>query len=346
MSCEEQAGERAVLSWSRFATAGQTALEEALRVFNPLSKDLLDTERQMVSFLQELREEGHRPTVLRSKDVYGYKSCTAHPLKVPKVQKAFKKRGKKPLIKKKDINYTLLNSTAEVILKNQPKILLTNLSVDSIKQTVMAAKSTVTPEESSQAQQCLKLTSIKGLSGGHTARLQIHCVNSEGTAKSNSPRPPSLSGIPHPHSESASQTSRVVALDNKSAVSCPAKVDVTLIGDSAPAICQNDIGMKESSNYKKVQMMLGELGEMSSGVDWRDSDSIRRLKCQGLGGSQSMLLMNSQGVSRLNGNGLHLKVIKVDESFSMEEVRRKAQKILQVNLSPVIKIQPLTAHSV
>nr|XP_014429197.1 LOW QUALITY PROTEIN: coiled-coil domain-containing protein 71-like [Pelodiscus sinensis] len=69
--------EKAVHSWSRLSSAGQKALEEALRVFNPMSKDLSDTETQLVAFLQGLREEGYQPTILRSKDVYGYSSCTA-----------------------------------------------------------------------------------------------------------------------------------------------------------------------------------------------------------------------------------------------------------------------------
>ncbi|XP_051873518.1 coiled-coil domain-containing protein 71-like [Pristis pectinata] len=38
---------------------------------------------------------------------------------------------------------------------------------------------------------------------------------------------------------------------------------------------------------------------------------------------------------------LRSKVIKVDEPSSDEEVRRKAQRILRVNLSPVVKIQPI-----
>uniref|UniRef100_A0A8C8VR24 Coiled-coil domain containing 71 n=1 Tax=Pelusios castaneus TaxID=367368 RepID=A0A8C8VR24_9SAUR len=69
--------EKAVHSWSRISSAGQKALEEALRVFNPMSKDFSDTKTQLVAFLQGLKEEGYQPTILRSKDVYGYSSCTA-----------------------------------------------------------------------------------------------------------------------------------------------------------------------------------------------------------------------------------------------------------------------------
>ena len=141
MNCEEPGMERAVLSWSRFAAAGHTALKEALKVFNPISKDLSDTERQMVTFLQELKDEGHKPVVLRSKDVYGYRSCTTRPLasdigsRIQRVQKPCKKRGRKLPTRNKEVGYTFLSTAAKAILQNQPKILLTNLSVDTLKHT-------------------------------------------------------------------------------------------------------------------------------------------------------------------------------------------------------------------
>lgn len=40
-------------------------------------------------------------------------------------------------------------------------------------------------------------------------------------------------------------------------------------------------------------------------------------------------------------NLLKSKVIKVDKTSSDEDVRRKAQQMLKVNLSPVLRIQPL-----
>ncbi|XP_016302403.1 coiled-coil domain-containing protein 71-like [Sinocyclocheilus anshuiensis] len=340
MNCEEQGMGRVVHSWARFAPAGQTALEEALRVFNPMSKDLSDTERQMVSFLQELRKEGAKPVILRSKDVYGYTSCTTEPIsskigsKVQRVQKPCKKRGRKGLSKSKDVNYATLSRAAKDILQNQPKILLTNLSVDSLKQNVGSA---MLDKHSVQAQQCLKLTNIKGLTGGHTARLQIHFENSKSAPSFALGRPPDLSGIPHSPTENGSQTSNVVALDNKRVLSCPFKVDDALIGDSAPVVYQNGFGLKDGSIYKKIETVSGKPDVMTSGLD---NGSVRRLRFQSYNWSQSTLT-NGQDVSRLNGNGLEWKVIKVDDSVTDEEVRRKAQKILQVNLSPVIQIHPL-----
>ncbi len=341
MNCEEQGMGRVVHSWARFAPAGQTALEEALRVFNPMSKDLSDTERQMVSFLQELRKEGAKPVILRSKDVYGYTSCTTEPIssrigsKVQRVQKPCKKRGRKGLSKSKDVNYAMLSRAAKDILQNQPKILLTNLSVDSLKQNVAT---TMLDKHSVQAQQCLKLTNIKGLTGGHTARLQIHFgSDSKSTPSFALGRPPDRSGIPYSPTENGSQTSNVVALDNKRVLSCPFKVDDALIGDSAPVVCQNGFDLKDGSIYKKIETVSGKPDVMTSGLD---NGSVRRLRFQSYNWSQSTLT-NGQDVSRLNGNGLEWKVIKVDNSVTDEEVRRKAQKILQVNLSPVIQIHPL-----
>lgn len=341
MNCEEQGMGRVVHSWARFAPAGQTALEEALRVFNPMSKDLSDTERQMVSFLQELRKEGAKPVILRSKDVYGYTSCTTEPIssrigsKVQRVQKPCKKRGRKGLSKSKDVNYAMLSRAAKDILQNQPKILLTNLSVDSLKQNVAT---TMLDKHSVQAQQCLKLTNIKGLTGGHTARLQIHFgSDSKSTPSFALGRPPDRSGIPYSPTENGSQTSNVVALDNKRVLSCPFKVDDALIGDSAPVVCQNGFDLKDGSIYKKIEAVSGKPDVMTSGLD---NGSVRRLRFQSYNWSQSTLT-NGQDVSRLNGNGLEWKVIKVDNSVTDEEVRRKAQKILQVNLSPVIQIHPL-----
>ncbi|XP_016414767.1 coiled-coil domain-containing protein 71-like [Sinocyclocheilus rhinocerous] len=340
MNCEEQGMGRVVHSWARFAPAGQTALEEALRVFNPMSKNLSDTERQMVSFLQELRKEGAKPVILRSKDVYGYTSCTTEPIsskigsKVQRVQKPCKKRGRKVLSKSKDVNYVTLSRAAKDILQNQPKILLTNLSVDSLKQNVGSA---MLDKHSVQAQQCLKLTNIKGLTGGHTARLQIHFENSKSAPSFALGRPPDLSGIPHSPTENGSQTSNVVALDNKRVLLCPFKVDDALIGDSAPVVYQNGFGLKDASIYKKIETVSGKPDVMTSGLD---NGSVRRLRFQSYNWSQATLT-NGQDVSRLNGNGLEWKVIKVDDSVTDEEVRRKAQKILQVNLSPVIQIHPL-----
>ncbi|XP_061074944.1 coiled-coil domain-containing protein 71 [Conger conger] len=352
MNCEEEVPQKAVHSWSRIASAGQTALAEALRVFNPMSKDLSDTEMQLVSFLQGLKDEGHKPVVLKSKDVYGYKSCTTEPLpaekidrppsdvgsKVSKVQKASRRRGRKALSKKKEIDYTLLSATAKMIVKNQPKIMLTNLSHESLKQAVLA-KPPLYAVRPVHVQPCLKLANITGASGGHTARLQIRSDKGP-----NSHRPVTLSGIPVPPLETAGKTPRAVVSGGVRPVSCPVKVGVALIGDLAPALCHNGRLLNESGSYKMVPFSMGQVGDE---LDWRAKDAVRVLSCQkDRDVSRSVWVVEGPEDSKLNENNLRLKVIKVDDSITDEEVRRKAQKILQVNLSPVIQIQPLIAYPV
>lgn len=183
MNCKE-ATEKVVQSWSRFNSAGQTTLLETLKAFSPMSKDLFDTEKELATFIEGLKDEGHKPTVLKSKDVYGYRSCTAvlRPviktqstldIAVSKVQKPGKKKGRKPHGKKTEINYSLLSAAAKVVLKNQPTILLTNLSKESLKQTVLS-KPPALAVVPVQMQSYIRLTNMTGPSTGHTARLQFH----------------------------------------------------------------------------------------------------------------------------------------------------------------------------
>nr|XP_046199153.1 coiled-coil domain-containing protein 71-like [Oncorhynchus gorbuscha] len=183
MNCKE-AAEKVVLSWSRFTSAGQTTLLETLKAFSPMSDDLFDSEKELATFIEGLKDEGHKPTVLKSKDVYGYRSCTSvlRPLvktqstldiATSKVKKTGKKKSRKPLDKNTEINYALLSAAAKVVLKNQPKILLTNLSKESLKQTVLSKPPDLAVGPV-QMQSYIRLTNIIGPSTGHTARLQFH----------------------------------------------------------------------------------------------------------------------------------------------------------------------------
>lgn len=63
----------AVQAWSRVSVVGPRALRDALAVLAP---ECRDSQRQLLSLVQGLREEGCLPTVLRSQDVYGYTSST------------------------------------------------------------------------------------------------------------------------------------------------------------------------------------------------------------------------------------------------------------------------------
>uniref|UniRef100_A0A3P9A5E5 Uncharacterized protein n=1 Tax=Esox lucius TaxID=8010 RepID=A0A3P9A5E5_ESOLU len=285
-------GEKAVNSWSRIASAGQAVLLETLQILNPMSRDLSDTE-ELVSFLQGLKEEGHKPTVLRSKDVYGYRSCTAKLFSAEtystdmasKGPKPGKKRGRK---KKKESNkYASWSASASESHKGSP---FSRPPVLTIKPP--------------QVQQCLKLTNITGLTRGHTARMQINS------------QPPTLSGIPLLPSQNAGRTPKAVALvGQRYHPSCP-EWNGALIGDSAPVLYQNGRGVydyeTDMTNHRR---------------SWRDD--------------RSLWMMNRQEECRLDKNSLRWKVVKVDDCVTVEDLRRKAQKVLQVNLSPVIQIRPL-----
>uniref|UniRef100_A0AAZ3QDX1 Coiled-coil domain containing 71 n=1 Tax=Oncorhynchus tshawytscha TaxID=74940 RepID=A0AAZ3QDX1_ONCTS len=287
MNYTEPVVEKAVNSWSRIASAGQTVLFEALQILNPMSKDLSDTE-ELVSFVQGLKEEGHKPKVLRSKDVYGYRSCTAKTLPedmcsmdvASKGPRPGKKRGRKSKKKKKKKSATITHRGVVQV----PPIL------------------TIHPAQVQQ--QYLKLTNITGLMRGHTARMQIHS------------QPPTLSGIPLLPSPNTGRTPKAVAMvGQRYHASCP-EWNRALIGDSAPVIYQNGRGVynykTDVSNHRR---------------SWTDD--------------QSLWMMNRQEECRLDENSLRWKVIKVDDCVTVEELRRKAQRILQVNLSPVIQIRPL-----
>ncbi|MBN3302108.1 CCD71 protein, partial [Amia calva] len=382
-SKDDTVEKKAVHSWSRIASAGQTALVEALRVFSPMSKDLQDTETQLVSFLQGLKEEGHTATVLKSKDVYGYESCTAEmpspdkmsrPLniapKVTKVLKPVKKRGRKTVVKKKEINYALLSAAAKIVFKKQPKILLTNLSQESLKRTVaVLSKSPASSAHalsSTRTQPCLKLSKITEPSGSHTARLQIHSeLGSLGISVPSSHQAPKPSGMPAQPLDIPGKTPKGLPLESVRVSSCPLKMTVALVDGSAPVACQNGRVLKESNNYKMVPVRIGKTSSPNDRLGWNDKAAVRVLNCQQeldvrkrkrLEETEETTLRKrpkngswvwkGQDDSGLNENNLRFKVIKVDDSITDEEVRRKAQKILRVNLSPVIEIRPLIAYPV
>ncbi|XP_024240792.1 coiled-coil domain-containing protein 71 [Oncorhynchus tshawytscha] len=339
MNCKE-ATEKVVQSWSRFNSAGQTTLLETLKAFSPMSKDLFDTEKELATFIEGLKDEGHKPTVLKSKDVYGYRSCTAvlRPviktqstldIAVSKVQKPGKKKGRKPHGKKTEINYSLLSAAAKVVLKNQPTIILTNLSKESLKQSVLSQPPTlaVVPV---QMQSYIRLTNITGPSTGHTARLQFHTgVWSGEVTVPNSHRPLSLTGTQVQPSEGTGNLAKSVTLRRVNFLPCP----VNIIG--VPAILQNDRVLKECNGMPC----------------WRDqkrkrTDEAEDKLCVKRPRNEVWLIKEQSEDLRLSENNLRFKVIKVDDSITDEEVRRKAQKILRVNLSPVIEIQPLIAYPV
>ncbi|KAL1021555.1 hypothetical protein UPYG_G00014760 [Umbra pygmaea] len=309
MNCKEPT-EKVVLSWSRLTSAGQTTLLDTLKAFSPMSEDLFTTEKELDTFIEGLRNEGHKPTVLKSKDVYGYRSCTAvlRPVvKVPctldiassKVQKTSKKKGKKILGKNTEINYALLSAAAKVILKNQPKILLTNLSKESLKHTVLL-KPAARAVEPVQMQSYIRLTNFIGPSTGHTARLQFHT----GVWSRDSHRSPSLTGIQGPHMEGTGNPTKSVTLRRVNFLPCP----VNIIEVPMPAMLQNNRVLKECNG---MPCWRNQKRKKTDGTE--DKLCVKRHR-------NGVLLVKEQDDLKLSQNNLRFKVIKVDDSVTDEEI--------------------------
>lgn len=328
---EEQ---KVVHSWSRITSAGHSILLDALRILNPMSHDITSSE-ELVSFLQELSDEGHKPTVLRSKDVYRYRSSTSQPLTEDQlrppsrnVRATAKKRGRRQPNKKKEVHPSW--NTSE---KSSPRIQGVRppeLKVDP--KPVFCSRTTIETREMSQVlqpQPYLILTNIKGVSGFHTARLQIQtCLDSMSeappVASAQQQFPPTHSGIPsQPSQNGGVAPTKAVALFSQKSLSCPRGSDGALIGDSAPVFYANGRPFLESHTE-------------STSKCWKSHRSF-----QDIGGPKDLNNATQQRNGRKDKNGIRWKVIKVDDSRSVAEARRKAQKILQVNLAPVIQIQPL-----
>lgn len=324
---------RAVHSWSRISSAGHSILLDALKILSPISRDLSSTE-ELVTFLQELSEEGHKPIVLRSKDVYGYRSCTNQPLtqdmlKPPdrSIRHTAKRKGKKPLTKKREVHpsWNPSERSNPRIQGIRPPELLVGYDIICSRTVSQTAEMSQTL----QMQPCLRLTNIEGLSGGHTARLQIHTTwdssnDTRPAVFSQEQPPPMLSGIPlHPSQNGGGAPTKAVALLSQKNLSCPVRVDGALIGDSAPVFYTNGRAFPETHT------------EMTSN-GWRGNGLPRACRAPREPSDQTR-----QRNGWKDKNSFRWKVIKVDDSRSVTEARMKAQKILQVNLSPVIQIQPL-----
>lgn len=318
--------QRAVHSWSRISSAGHNVLLDALKILSPMSHDLSSTE-DLVSFLQELSDEGHKPTVLCSKDVYCYRSCTSQPLtkdmlKPPNrnVKPTAKKRRRKPL-KKREVHPSWITSE-----RSSPRIQGVRppeLMVDHHAIVCSQDHSRIVEPSQIQVQPCLRLTNIEGLSGYHTARLQIQATwNPSSQALpvvfSQQHHPPALSGIPlQPSQNGGGAPTKAVALFSQKSLSCPVRLDGALIGDSAPVFYANGRAFPQTDT------------QLTSNHSWNN------------GLHQDSRAAKEPRSKWKDKRSFRCKVIKVDDSRSVAEARRKAQKILQVNLSPVIQIQPL-----
>lgn len=324
---------RAVHSWSRISSAGQNVLLDALKILSPMSRDLTSTE-DLVTFLQELSEEGHKPTVLQSRDVYHYRSSMNLPLtedmlkpSARNMRPTAKKRSRRP-VKKREVHPSWnmsVNGNPRIQGVPPPELLVDHIAV------VHKNWPSKTLEESPafQAKPCLRLTNIKGVSGCHTARLQFHTA-----WQPSCKAPPRLSQQPHsspppgipsqPSQNGGGASTKAVALFSQRSSSCPIRQDGALIGDSAPAFYAN------GRAFPETHTTLTSNGWRSNGFH-PEGQSFKEL-------GNTPRLRNGWREKK----DFRWKVVKVDHSRSVDEARRKAQKVLQVNLSPVIQIQPLT----
>ncbi|XP_072296088.1 uncharacterized protein ccdc71 [Eucyclogobius newberryi] len=306
---------KVIHSWSRVSSAGHDVILDALHILSPKTRDVSNTDN-LLSFLQELRDEGHRPTVLRSKDVYRYRSCMTLPLTEDTLRQtnknarpAAKKKRKKPH-KKRDVHpsWSFERSRPRIQGVRPPEPRLNPRPVFVFSRPSVRAQET-------PVQPCLRLTNIEGQTGYHTARLQVQPTLSP-TVKPAAGLPP-FSPVPPPSGlPSQPLQNGVVALFSQKSQSCPAsRSDGALIGDSAPVF--------DAQTHTELQTRSNQWNRSNGMHPLRHSPSEAR-----------------NGWTERYRRSLRAKVIKVDESRSLAEARSKAQKILQVNLLPVITIQP------
>ncbi|XP_021265433.1 coiled-coil domain-containing protein 71 [Numida meleagris] len=389
--------EKAVHSWSRIYSAGQKVLEEALRVFNPMSKDLSDTETQLVAFIQGLKEEGFQPTILRSKDVYGYSSCTADtpsqakgstphsctaattssPPKTPA-------RSTAAMARVTASPASVSVNSSKVSSPPASKGNSTNLLLNSFKQTrsgkskasAVGFPASMYPDVYPAVRLSVVLEALVPL------KTPTSCLESKYTRGPLGVSPSDLKLLKV--SSQTRQFSSGKTTKIREGKRC--KRVVKKAPDSATLALNLLKGLKggvlqESNACKASGVLNGRItGSSSQGcttapqskvlkikakealvgrVEWKDSstyqetagkkrkrvaearDAPQRKK------SKSIPVQNKSRRARSTLNLLKFWAIKVGNSSSDDEVRRRAQKILRVNLSPVIRIQPLShSHSV
>ncbi|NXG72829.1 CCD71 protein, partial [Baryphthengus martii] len=386
--------EKAVHSWSRISSAGQKVLEEALRVFNPMSKDLSDTETQLVAFIQGLKEEGYQPTVLRSKDVYGYSSCTADPPSHTKESAPRNctstdptkspARNAAPAAKVSASHTSVAVNSSKVSAQPVSKGDSTNLLLSSLKQTrSVTSKAAAVGFPAStypDVYPAMRLSVV--LEALVPLKTTVSCLESKYTRGHLGISPSDLQLLKAagpPRQFSSGKTTKLTegkgckrsikkALD-------PATFAFNLLKGPKDGV------LRESNACKASGVLNGRVtGSSSQGctaalqpktlksrdkeavvgkTEWKDSSSYQ----QSVGRKKRRATEVREAPQRKRANTtpvrnksrraksalslLKFRAIKVGNSSSDDEVRRRAQKILRVNLSPVIRIQPLShSHSV
>ncbi|NXE14982.1 CCD71 protein, partial [Lophotis ruficrista] len=387
------AEEKAVHSWSRISSAGQKVLEEALRVFNPMSKDLSDTETQLVAFIQGLKEEGYQPTILRSKDVYGYSSCTAdtpchtkestlHDCATEAAKSPSRNTAAMPKVAASPTSVSVNSSKvpAQPVSKGDS----TNLLLSSLKQTRSGAskaaavgfpastypdvypamrlsvvlealvplKTTASCLESKYTRgrlgispsdlKLLKASSPpRQFSSGKTAKITegkgykrlIKKASDSATLSLNLLKGPKAGVLQESNACKASGVlnGRVTGSSSQGCTTAP-QSKILKIKGKEPLVGKAE--WKDSSTYQE-----------STGQKRRRATEAREAPQRKKANTIPVRKKSRRAQSTLNL--LKFRAIKVGNSSSDDEVRRRAQKILRVNLSPVIRIQPLShSHSV
>lgn len=380
--------EKAVHSWSRISSAGQKVLEEALRVFNPMSKDLSDTETQLVAFIQGLKEEGYQPTILRSKDVYGYSSCTAvtpsqtgentqhncasttEPTQSParnsgaKVAPLPTSNPVSSLKVSKGDSRNLLLSSLKQTGSGTSKAAAVGFPTSMYPDVYPAMRLSVVLEALvplKTATSCLESKYTQGRLGISPSDLKLLKTSSPPRQFSAGKSAKITEGKGYKRSVKKAPDSATRALKllkgPKGGVlqeSNACKASGVLNGRVAGSSSQDctTAPQPKTLKIKDKEVLLGKR-------EWKDSstyqEGTRQKKRRATEAKEAPQRKKANTIpvrkkirkAQSTLNLLKFRTIKVGNSSSDDEVRRRAQKILRVNLSPVIQIQPLSqSHTV
>ncbi|NXF12235.1 CCD71 protein, partial [Smithornis capensis] len=384
--------EKAVHSWSRISSAGQKVLEEALRVFNPMSKDLSDTETQLVAFIQGLKEEGYQPTILRSKDVYGYSSCMADtptqtkessPHSCASTTKSTQSPARNTVAKVSASPTSIPVSSLKVSTQPVSKGDSTNLLLRSLKQTgsgtskaAVGFPTSVYPDvypamrlsvvlealvPLKTTTSCLESKYTRGRLGISPSDLKLLKTSSLPRQFSSGKSIKISEGKGYKHSvkkapDSATCTLNLLkgpkggVLQESNACKASGILNGRVRGSSSQGC--TTAPQPKTLKIKDKEALVGK-------TEWKDSstyqESVGKKKRRATEAREAPqrkkanIIPVRKKTRRVQStlNLLKFRTIKVGNSSSDDEVRRRAQKILRVNLSPVIRIQPLShSHSV
>ncbi|KAJ7416020.1 coiled-coil domain-containing protein 71 [Pitangus sulphuratus] len=360
-----------------------------------MSKDLSDTETQLVAFIQGLKEEGYQPTILRSKDVYGYSSCTADtpsqakessPHSCASTAKSVQSPARNTTAMAKvsasppSIPVGSLKVSAQPVSKGDSA----NLLLSSLKQTgsgtskaaavgfpanmypdvypavrLSVVLEALVPLKTTTS--CLESKYTRGRLGISPSDLKLlknsspprqfpsgkstKITESKGYKRSVKKAPDSAT-----HVLNLLKAPKGGVLQESNACKASGILNGRVTGSSSQGC--TTAPQPKTLKIKDKEALVGK-------TEWKDSSSYR----ESVGQKKRRATEAREAPQRKKANTipvrkktrraqstlnlLKFRTIKVGNSSSDDEVRRRAQKILRVNLSPVIRIQPLShSHSV